>query len=105
MRRVVTPAKLSPFIDINDNAQLNKFGLHNGAPNDKTNLSEKWEAMGLVPALDPANPRDFFLIVGNDNDFMTQDGFQAGSAYKEDSGADLDSRLLVYRITVPELPR
>ena len=61
--------------------------------------------MGLVPALDPANPRDFYLIVGNDNDFMTQDGFQAGAAYKEDSGADLDTRLLVYRITVPELPR
>lgn len=99
----VTAATLSPFIDINDNAQLNKFGLHNGEPNDKTNLSEKWEAMGLVPALDPANPRDFFLIVGNDNDFMTQDGFQAGAAYKEDSGADLDSRLLVYRITVSEL--
>lgn len=101
----VTAATLSPFIDINDNAQLNKFGLHNGEPNDKTNLSEKWEAMGLVSALDPANPRDFFLIVGNDNDFMTQDGFQAGEAYKEGSGADLDSRLLVYRITVPELQR
>jgi len=101
----VTPATLSPFIDINDNAQLNKFGLHNGPPNDRTNLSEKWEAMGLVPALDPANPRDFYLIVGNDNDFMTQDGFQAGAAYKEDSGADLDTRLLVYRITVPELSR
>ena len=59
--------------------------------------------MGLVPALDPANPRDFFLIVGNDNDFMTQDGFQAGSSYKEESGADLDTRLLVYRITIPAL--
>jgi hypothetical protein len=99
----VTPAKLTPFIDINDNAQLNKFGLHNGAPNDKANLSEKWEAMGLVPALDPANPRDFYLLVGNDNDFMTQDGFQAGSAYKEDSGVDLDTRLLVYRIAIPDL--
>ena len=99
----VVAAKLSPFLDINDNAQLNRFGLHNGAPNDKNNLSEKWEAMGLVPALDPANPRDFFLIVGNDNDFMTQDGFQAGSSYKEESGADLDTRLLVYRITIPAL--
>jgi hypothetical protein len=99
----VTPAKLSPFLDINDNAQLNKFGLHNGPPNDKANLSEKWEAMGLVPALDPANPRDFYLLVGNDNDFMTQDGFQAGSPYKEDSGVDLDTRLLVYRVTIPDL--
>jgi hypothetical protein len=61
----VVPAKLTPFIDINDSAQLAKFGLHNGAPNDRTNLSEKWEGMGLVPALDPANPNDYFLMVVN----------------------------------------
>ncbi|MDB5651325.1 MAG: hypothetical protein JWL62_2845, partial [Hyphomicrobiales bacterium] len=30
----VTPAKLTPFLSLNDNAQLNRFGLHNGAPND-----------------------------------------------------------------------
>ena len=42
----VVPAKLTPFIDINDKAQLAKFGLHNGAPNDRTNLSEKWEGLG-----------------------------------------------------------
>ena len=32
-------------------------GLHNGAPNDRNNLSEKWEAIGLAPALDPAQAR------------------------------------------------
>jgi hypothetical protein len=52
----IIPAVLTSFIDINDNAQLAKFGLHNGPPNDRTNRSEKWEAMGLVPALDRANP-------------------------------------------------
>lgn len=99
----IVPASLTPFIDINDNTQLNKFSLHNGEPNDRNNLYEKWEGMSLVPALDPANPRDFFLFVSNDNDFVTQNGFQVGAAYKDASGADVDTMILVYRVTIPEL--
>ena len=96
----VVPAKLTTFIDINDNAQLAKFGLHNGAPNDRTNLSEKWEGMGLVPALDPANPNDFFLMVVNDNDFLTTNGFQVGAPFKAE--VDNDTLMLAYRITLPK---
>ena len=81
------PATLTPFIDINDNAELAKFGLHNGPPNDRDNLSEKWEGMALVPALDPANPSDFFLFITNDNDFITQNGYQVGAPYKERAGS------------------
>ncbi|HEY4141430.1 MAG TPA: esterase-like activity of phytase family protein [Pseudolabrys sp.] len=99
----IVPASLTTVIDINDNAQLNKFGLHNGEPNDRNNLYEKWEGMALAPALDPANPRDFFLFVSNDNDFITQNGFQVGAAYKDASGADVDTMILVYRVTIPEL--
>ena len=98
----VKAAALTSFIDINDNAQLNKFGLHNGEPNDRNNLYEKWEGMALVPALDPQNPRDYFLFVSNDNDFITQNGFQAGAAYKDPSGADVDTMILVYRVMLPE---
>jgi hypothetical protein len=101
----VVPATLTAFIDINDNAQLTKFGLHNGEPNDRTNLSEKWEAMSLVPALDPANPNDYFLLVSNDNDFMTQNGFQAGTRYKDPSGTNIDTVFLVYRVTLPKFSR
>jgi hypothetical protein len=100
---VVVPATLTSFIDMNDNHELNKFGLHQGAPNDRDNLSEKWESMGLLPALDPAAPNDYFLFVGNDNDFITQNGYQVGAAYKDESGADVDTMLLVYRVTVPGL--
>jgi hypothetical protein len=89
------------YIDINDAAELNKFGLHNGEPNDRNNLSEKWEGMALAPALDPANPNDYFLFVSNDNDFITQNGFQAGAAYKDASGVDVDTMILVYRVTLP----
>ncbi len=98
----VTPATLTTFIDINDNAQLNKFGLHNGEPNDRNDLYEKWEGMALFPALDRQNPRDFFLLVSNDNDFITQHGFAAGAAYKDPSGADVDTMILVYRLTLPD---
>ena len=95
----VRPATLRPFIDINDNAQLNRFGLHNGEPNDANNLSEKWEAMGLVSVMDPASPDDYLLLVANDNDFLTRDGFQVGAKY--DAEADVDTMILVYRVTLP----
>jgi hypothetical protein len=81
---------------------LQKFGLHNGEPNDRNNLSEKWEGMALAPALDPANPNDYFLFVTNDNDFITQNGYQAGAPYKDASGLEVDTMILVYRITLPE---
>jgi hypothetical protein len=99
----VVPATLTPFIDMNDNAQLNKFGLHNGEPNDRNDLYEKWEGMALLPALDRQNPRDYFLFVSDDNDFITQNGFHAGTAYKDPSGADVDTMVLVYRVTLPDM--
>ncbi|MER8571696.1 esterase-like activity of phytase family protein [Mesorhizobium sp. M1338] len=101
----VTPAKLTPFIDINDNAELGRFGLHNGAPNDRNNLSEKWEAMSLASVLDPKLPDDYFLFVANDNDFLAQDGFQVGAPYKADDGADVDTMFLVYQVTLPGLAK
>jgi hypothetical protein len=86
----VVPATLTRYIDINETAELRKFGLHNGEPNDRNNLSEKWEGMALAPALDPANLNDYFLFVTNDNDFITQNGYQAGAPYKDASGLEVD---------------
>jgi hypothetical protein len=101
----VKPAKLTKFIDINDNAQLKKYGLHNGMPNDKNNLSEKWESMAFASTLDPAHPEEFFLFVGNDNDFRTTDGFQVGAPYKDESGANVDTTFLVYKVSLPMLAK
>lgn len=95
----VTPVSYSQFLSVNNNGQLAKFGLHNGGAQDANLLSEKWEAMGLLPALDAAKPDDFFLFVGNDNDFLTRNGYQVGAAY--DAGANVDTMLLVYRLTLP----
>jgi hypothetical protein len=83
----VTPAVLTEFIDLNDNSQLNRFDMHNGARNDRTNLSEKWEGMSFASVKNPAAPDDYFLFVVNDNGFLAQAGFQVGAAYKAADGA------------------
>lgn len=95
----VTAVAYSSFVNINDAAQLAKFGLTNGGNVRTSSLSEKWEALGLAPALDPTHVDDFFLLVGNDNDFLTTNGFQVGAAY--DAGANADTTILAYRLTLP----
>src|ERR1700704_6246511 len=61
--------------------------------------------MGLVPTFDSAHPRDFFLLVANDDDFITQHGFQTVAPYADASGVELDTMLLVYRVRLPETPQ
>ena len=99
------PVRLTPFLDINDNAQLARFGLHNGAPNDTNDLYEKWESMALATAQDAKAPDDYFLFIGSDNDFITQDGVIAGKPYHDASGDDVDSLVLAYRVTLPKIDR
>jgi hypothetical protein len=99
LRSDITPAKTSLLVDMNDNAQLKRFGLHNGAPNDASDLYEKWESMALAPA--GGSPDDYFLFVGSDNDFITQKGMMAGKPYADASGANVDSLVLVYRVHLP----
>ena len=94
----IVPALYTPFLDINDNAQLARFGLVNGVQAGLDNLSEKWEGLALLPALDPDRPNDYFLFVANDNDFATTDGFQVDSAYND--GKDIDTMFLAYRVTI-----
>ena len=94
LRPDIRPARLSPFLDMNDNAQLARFGLHNGAPNNSKDLYEKWESMALTPG-------GSFLFVGSDNDFITQNGIMAGKPYADASGADVDTLVLVYQVRLP----
>lgn len=95
----VKAVKYQTFIDINDNAQLNRFGLHNGDPNDRNDLYEKWESLAVVPVGDRDAPNDYFLFLGSDNDYMTTKGFMTGFPYSDI--ADVDSLILVYRVTLP----
>lgn len=105
LRPGIKSTRLTPFLDINDNAQLSRFGLHNGPPNDANDLYEKWEGMALAPAHDTRAPDDYFLFIGSDNDFITQDGMMAGKPYKDVSGANVDSLVLVYRVSLPGIDR
>ena len=49
-------------------------------------------------------PDDYFLFVGSDNDFITRHGMMAGKAYADASGADVDTLVLAYRVTIPRGP-
>jgi len=97
----IRPARWVELINLLDPGQLARFGLNIDIPpkNQPLTLSEKWEAMDLVPVLDPARPDDYFLFVGNDNDFIARHCVMSGQ--RCDSGFDNDSLLLVYRVTLP----
>jgi hypothetical protein len=97
----ITPATLKAWLNINDNSELNRFGLRNGGVNDRDNLSEKWEGLSLLSVLDASAPDDYFLFVSNDNDFLTTTGFQVGLPYA--ASVDNDTTFLVYRVTLPGL--
>lgn len=75
LNSTITPAKFCPFLDINNNAQLAKFGLHNGGAQDAGLLNEKWESLAIVP-VDGDDGKDgwYYLFVASDNDFITQNG-------------------------------
>lgn len=88
------------FINLLDPADLARFGLGiQAGESGKAQISEKWEAMDLVPALDASHPDDWFLLVGNDNDFIAKHCVMDGQ--RCDSDIDNDNRILVYRLTLP----
>ncbi len=109
----VTPVRQVELVNLLNPVQLGKFGLNlANAPSTPHTLPEKLEAMALAPALDPKAPHDFFLFVGNDNDFETAKGhvngldFDASLTNAKGSGVgDNDNVVLVYRLTLPTVAR
>lgn len=103
----IVPAAQVELVNLLNLTQLNRFGLNaNTRPSNTTSLSEKYEALGLAPVLEEGRPQDFFLFVGNDNDFQTNAGFVNGQSFNASlSGAggtgNNDSQILVYRLTLP----
>ncbi|WMJ69440.1 esterase-like activity of phytase family protein [Stenotrophomonas sp. 24(2023)] len=94
-------AHSTELLNLLDRGQLARAGLDldtTRGPHDGL-LSEKWEAMDVLPALDPARPDDVLLLVGNDNDFIARHCVMQGEAC--DSPYDNDNRILVYRLTLP----
>lgn len=93
LRPDIVPAAQVELVNMLNPVQLARFGLSIDA------LSEKWEAMDLVSVLEPDRPADYFLLVGNDNDFIARRCRMSGQPC--DSDLDNDSRILVYRVTLP----
>ncbi|KAH6866262.1 outer membrane autotransporter [Thelonectria olida] len=104
----IKPATICPFLDFNTNAQLNRFGLHNGGNQDGALLNEKWEGLALVPVDRKDRIRnegnEYFLFASSDNDFISQNGFTnfGRKPFSDESGYDLDNQMLVFRITLPK---
>ncbi len=73
----ITPLSWTEVVNLLNSSQLNKFNIAldtGSAQVTKLTLSEKWEGMTLAPANDSNNPNDYFLFIGNDNDFLTSAG-------------------------------
>jgi hypothetical protein len=102
LRDDVRTASWRPMVNLLDPTDLARFDLGVEADGKgMAQLSEKWEAMDLAPALDPARPDDWFLLVGNDNDFIAKHCVMDGQNC--DSTLDNDNRILVYRLTLPDM--
>ena len=125
----IVAATTTDFVNLLNVNQLARFGLNMNTistlgaasllvspgvtvtPQNANSLSEKWEALSVVSCLDAANPNDYFLLVGNDNDFITPTGTMLGQSYNgvvtptSGTGAaetvENKNRILVYRVTLP----
>ncbi|MFM8419494.1 MAG: esterase-like activity of phytase family protein [Verrucomicrobiota bacterium] len=96
----VAPLARKDLIDLIDPADLARFGLNVSTNQDANTISEKWEALGLVPLKDPTRPDDYLLLVGNDNDFKSQVVFHNGVAVGTND-VPVDNMLLAYHVTLP----
>ncbi len=96
----ITPVQQVEIVNMLNSTQLAKFGenLNNVAPTRLT-LSEKWEGMALAPVLDENAPQDFFLFVGNDNDFLASNCSVNGQNCSQ--SVNSDAHVLIYRLTLP----
>lgn len=101
LKEGITPARSDELLNLLDRPQLARVGLDLETARGPLAglLSEKWEAMDVLPALDPQHPKDVLLLIGNDNDFIARHCRMQGETC--DSAYDNDNRVLVYRLTLP----
>ncbi|KAH7078045.1 esterase-like activity of phytase-domain-containing protein [Paraphoma chrysanthemicola] len=110
LKSEIKPAEYCPWLSYNVNSQLNRFGIRNGGAQDQNLLNEKWESFALLEADDDdgkgrkEDGKDYYLISFSDNDFITQNGYiNFGQLpYKDESGFNLDTQVLVFRIKLPK---
>lgn len=86
------------LVDMLNRTQLAKYGLNTAVSNQNANtLSEKWEALAVLPLNDPAAPNDYLLLVGNDNDFRAPLVYHNGQIVGTNT-VFADNMLLAFRV-------
>ncbi|MHB1207799.1 MAG: esterase-like activity of phytase family protein [Rhodospirillaceae bacterium] len=100
LNTAIKPVQQAELVNMLNATQLTKFGenLNNTTPTRMT-LGEKWEGMALAPVLDENAPNDYFLFVGNDNDFLSTTCRVNGQDCSQ--AVNSDAHMLVYRLTLP----
>lgn len=102
----IVPVTQVELVNLLNPTQLGRVGMNlTRLPlSTPTTLGEKIEAMALAPVLDENAPQDFFLFVGNDNDFQGTsicfNGVCSPSGALDGTGNN-DSVMLVYRLSLP----
>ncbi len=118
----IKPLTWVEAVNLLNSNQLGKFNIRiddGTTPVSKLTMGEKWEGLALAPANDPAAPDDYFLFVGNDNDFLTSDGHIKGPdgtivgyngfngypparvpAALDTANSENDTRILAFRVTI-----
>lgn len=106
----ITALAWAEALNMLNTADLNKFNIRidNFSTPDLLTMSEKWEGMALVSALDPLAPNDYFLFIANDNDFITTDGHMllsdGSTTFNATGGAPgtwvNDTMFLAYRVSI-----
>ena len=100
LNSTITPVSQVEVVNILNTTQLGKFGINiNNAAPTRLTLTEKMEGMALLPALDENAPQDFFLLVANDNDFLSSTCTVGGQNCAQPVNSD--ALVLSYRMTLP----
>ncbi len=100
----LAPLTSRDLVDLLNPAQLARFGLNTAASNQNVNtLSEKWEALGVIPLNDPSAPNDYLLLVGNDNDFRAPVVYHNGQPVGTNDIYS-DNMLLAFRVGADATP-
>jgi hypothetical protein len=102
----INPVQATRLVNLISPTQLTHLGLTTAVtplnPTASSNrISEKWESMALLPALDEAAPQDFFLFVGNDNDFATTNNCVMAGVANCNGPLVNDNVMMVWRLTLP----
>ncbi len=105
----ITPVSTVEALNMLNPTQLALVGMNldYAGPGTLTAMSEKQEGLALVPALDTPATDDYYLFIGNDNDFLTTNGNMLdgnGIDNNYNAGLDNDSVILAYHVRIAVVP-